>query len=66
MSAAGPIGDGAWRVKVSDRRAAEVGLARSLVALGAPVTEIRAERRSLEDIYLEITDIADLEASDDV
>jgi ABC-2 type transport system ATP-binding protein len=48
------LGPGAWRVDASDRTEAEHRLARTLVSAGGAVTEIRPERRSLEDLYLEI------------
>ncbi len=51
-----PLGGGAWRVVATDRSSAEGQLAPHLVAQGAVVTEIRPEQRSLEEIYLEITD----------
>jgi len=51
-----PLGDGAWRVEAADRATAEAELAPHLLAQGVVVTEIRPEQRSLEDIYLEITE----------
>jgi ABC-2 type transport system ATP-binding protein len=55
VTATSPLGEGAWRVDVAERKEAETRLAPTLVAQGARVVEIRPERRSLEDIYLEIT-----------
>ncbi len=51
-----PLGDGVWSVAATDRSTAEKQLAPHLIAQGAVVTEIRPEQRSLEDIYLEITE----------
>lgn len=50
------LGDGSWRVAATDRSTVEKQLARHLLAQGAVVTEIRPEQRSLEEIYLEITE----------
>jgi len=58
------LGDGVWRVEAAERGQAEEKLARNLVANGASVTEIRSERRSLEDIYLDITEGSDGEGDD--
>ena len=65
VASTAPLDDGAWRVACSDRGAAEAGLARRLVDLGATVTEIRPGQRSLEDIYLEITGGMSEKASND-
>ena len=51
-----PVGDGVWRVAATDRSTAEKELVPRLLAQGGLVTEIRPEQRSLEEIYLEITD----------
>jgi len=51
-----PLGDGCWRVAATDRSTVEKQLAPHLLAQGAVVTEIRPEQRSLEEIYLEITE----------
>jgi ABC-2 type transport system ATP-binding protein len=56
-----PLGDGAWKIAATDRAAAEAQLAPHLLAQGAVVTEIRPEQRSLEEIYLEITEGSDQE-----
>jgi ABC-2 type transport system ATP-binding protein len=61
VSATTPLGDGVWTVAATDRSTAERQLAPHLLAQGAVVTEIRPERRSLEEIYLEITEGSDLE-----
>jgi ABC-2 type transport system ATP-binding protein len=60
-----PLGDGSWQIDATSRAEAEARLARSLVESGARVAEIRPERRSLEDIYLEITGDAEEGAVDD-
>ena len=59
-----PLENGVWRVLAADRAIAEAEMARRLIAHGAVVTEIRPERRSLEDIYLEITAGSDGEVGD--
>ena len=67
VTAATPLGEGVWRVEVSERQEAEALLVPALVGQGARVSEIRPERRSLEDIYLEITageEVADGEVAD--
>ncbi len=51
-----PLGDGSWMVTATDRSTLEKQLAPHLLAQGAVVTEIRPEQRSLEEIYLEITE----------
>jgi ABC-2 type transport system ATP-binding protein len=56
-----PLGNDAWRIAATDRSAAEAQLAPHLLAQGAVVTEIRPEQRSLEEIYLEITEGSDQE-----
>ena len=56
-----PLGDGVWSIAVTDRSAAEKQLVPHLLAQGAVVSEIRPERRSLEEIYLEITEGSELE-----
>jgi ABC-2 type transport system ATP-binding protein len=55
----GPVSDGVWRVASTDRVAAEAELAPKLLAQGAVVAEIRPEQRSLEEIYLEITEASE-------
>ena len=50
------LGDGYWRVAATDRSTVEKQLTPHLLAQGAVVTEIRPEQRSLEEIYLEITE----------
>ena len=54
VTAVASLGAGSWRIEASDQAAAEHHLARLLASSGTVVTEIRPERRSLEDIYLEI------------
>ena len=51
-----PLGESAWRVSATDRLTAEKQLVPRLLAQGGVITEIRPEQRSLEEIYLEITD----------
>lgn len=60
-----PLGDGVWRVAVTDRSTAEKQLTPHLLAQGAVVTEIRPEQRSLEDMYLEITEGSEQEEAVD-
>jgi ABC-type multidrug transport system ATPase subunit len=47
------IGDGAFSLKVDLARTAEIN--RHLVQAGVAVTELRADERSLEDIFMELT-----------
>ncbi len=60
-----PLGDSVWRVAVTDRSTAEKQLTPHLLAQGAVVTEIRPEQRSLEDMYLEITEGSEQEEAVD-
>jgi len=64
VTATGVLGEGVWRIEAAERGQAEANLARNLAAHGVVVTEIRPERRSLEDIYLEITAGSDEDTSD--
>jgi len=59
-----PVGDGIWRVAATDRSTAERHLVPHLLAQGGLVTEIRPEQRSLEEIYLEITERSEEEPVD--
>ena len=47
------LGDGSFTVRVDLQRTAEVN--RKLVNAGVAVTELRADERSLEDIFMELT-----------
>ena len=62
VSAWQALPDGAYDVTVSDPAIAAPAVTRALVAAGADVLSIGQERRSLEDVYLELVD-EDVEAN---
>jgi ABC-2 type transport system ATP-binding protein len=47
------LGDGSFTLRVDLQRTAEIN--RNLVNAGVAVTELRADERSLEDIFMELT-----------
>ena len=51
-----PDGEAGYRLTVSDPTAAAPALVRALVACGAGVLSVAEERRTLEDVYLELVD----------